>query len=364
LKALLIGGTGPTGPLILDGLVKRGYDTVLLHRGTHEVELPHEVEHIHVDPHFEDSLASGLVGRKFDLVVATYGRLRFLPNVLKNKTKRLVTIGGTAYGDIGGRSADEHAPRDMANGMVRRIMETEDVLMKAHDEGIFSLTNLRYPNLFGPRQLAPREWSIIRRIMDGRKVIPVLERGLLLESKAYNANAANAVLIAVDHPAAAAGQHYNVADLETISDLERVKVIARIMKAEIDIASLPLAGGAPAYWWAAGRDASFARQGRQPNMFHKIVSSDKIRRELGYVDLVDFVTAMNNTVAWYLENPLPEGGEQEKNLGDPFDYAAEDAYFREIERSYEATRAIPFSGVTTQHPYAHPTKPAEHKEQP
>ncbi|MFH1486398.1 MAG: NAD-dependent epimerase/dehydratase family protein, partial [Chloroflexota bacterium] len=52
MKALVIGGTGPTGPYIVEGLLKRGYDVAILHRGTHEIPLPTEVEHIHNDPHF------------------------------------------------------------------------------------------------------------------------------------------------------------------------------------------------------------------------------------------------------------------------------------------------------------------------
>jgi len=35
--ALLIGGTGPTGPPIARGLEARGYDVTILHSGNHEV---------------------------------------------------------------------------------------------------------------------------------------------------------------------------------------------------------------------------------------------------------------------------------------------------------------------------------------
>ncbi len=57
MKALVIGGTGPTGPFLVQGLLHRGYDVTILHRGTHEVaEIPPEVEHIHADPHFRDTL--------------------------------------------------------------------------------------------------------------------------------------------------------------------------------------------------------------------------------------------------------------------------------------------------------------------
>ena len=96
MKALVVGGTGPTGPFLVQGLLQRGYDVVILHRGTHEVdEIPPEVEHIHADPHFRETLEEALAGRWFDLAIATYGRLRFVAEVLVGKTPRFIGVGGT-----------------------------------------------------------------------------------------------------------------------------------------------------------------------------------------------------------------------------------------------------------------------------
>jgi len=38
MKTLVIGGTGPTGPVIVQGLAERGYEPVIMHRGSHEVD--------------------------------------------------------------------------------------------------------------------------------------------------------------------------------------------------------------------------------------------------------------------------------------------------------------------------------------
>ena len=63
MKALVIGGTGPTGPFIVQGLLQRDYTVAILHRGTHEIaEIPPEVEHIHTDPHFLETLNTALTG--------------------------------------------------------------------------------------------------------------------------------------------------------------------------------------------------------------------------------------------------------------------------------------------------------------
>jgi nucleoside-diphosphate-sugar epimerase len=357
MRALVIGGTGPTGPYIVQGLVKRGYEPVILHRGTHETDLGVDVEHIHADPHFAETLSSGVAGRRFDLVIATYGRLRLFVDALEGITDRLVTVGGTAYRDLAGRPATEDSERYVENKIVSKIVQTEELLRRAHEEGRYNITHLRYPNLYGPRQLGPREWSIIRRIQDGRRTIPVLNGGLSLESRAYVENAAHAVLLAVDLPERSAGQQYNVADEYTPPDAVRVHAIAAQLGVEVTLASFPDDAGAPAYWWGNGRDLDFVRERRAPSTHHKLISIEKVKNELGYRDPVGFDEAIRRTVRWYLDHPLERGGEEESQIGDPFDYVAEDAYLAALRNLVRETAEIPFSGVTYAHPYAHPTTP-------
>src|ERR1700723_473216 len=114
--------------------------------------------------------------------------------------------------------ADEGATREMSHKLVAKVQQTEDAILARHQDGTFNLTHLRYPNLYGPRQLAPREWSVVRRILDGRRTVPVIDGGLTLESRAYVENAAHAVLLVVDEPVISAGQTYHVADLVTPRD--------------------------------------------------------------------------------------------------------------------------------------------------
>ncbi|MGZ4726560.1 MAG: NmrA family NAD(P)-binding protein [Acidimicrobiales bacterium] len=76
-RVLVVGGTGPTGVPLVRGLVDRGHQVTILHRGTHEdPETPSEVEHLHADPYDADSLREVLDQRRFDLSVVMYGRLR------------------------------------------------------------------------------------------------------------------------------------------------------------------------------------------------------------------------------------------------------------------------------------------------
>lgn len=364
MDALIIGGTGPTGPFIIDGLVERGYNPVILHRGTHELDFLEKYEHLHADPHFAEPVVDVLGNRTFDLVIASYGRLRVLIDVLAGHTGRLVTVGGTVYSpQPWSVPADESAARDTSHKLVARLQETEEAVMARHTDGTYNVTHLRYPALFGPRQLAPREWSIVRRILDGRRTIPVMDGGLTLEAKAYVENAANALLTVVDHPDKASGQIYHIADTVTPTDAQRAQAIAAAMGAEVEIVDYPPAAGRPAYFWGNGRNLEAMGRPGPPPTHHKLVDSTKIRAELGYTDLVPYGEAVRRTVEYLLANPLERGGEIEAKLGDSFDYAGEDRFQQELADFVDRCATLPFTDVVSRHPYDHPkapvTKPAE-----
>jgi hypothetical protein len=96
MKALVIGGTGPTGPFVVNGLLERGYRVSLLNRGTREApEIPRAVERIVGDPHFPETLREALGKRRFDLIVAMYGRMRYIAELAGEHAERLITIGGS-----------------------------------------------------------------------------------------------------------------------------------------------------------------------------------------------------------------------------------------------------------------------------
>ena len=112
--ALVVGGTGPTGIWIVHGLVTRGYDVTILHRGAHErAETPASVTHLHHDPYDEADLATALTGRTFDVVVAMYGRLRRVAELTRGGAGTPPTSGSP-------RAPPGSAPRSSAPGSPAR----------------------------------------------------------------------------------------------------------------------------------------------------------------------------------------------------------------------------------------------------
>ncbi len=324
MKALVIGGTGPTGHLIVNGLLRRGYRVAMLHTGKYEVaEIPAEVEHIHTDPFSDDALKQALGNRTFDLTLVAYGRLRRIATVMLGRTGRFLSIGGApAYRGYMNPTvlkpagmpipADENAsvvPTEDEEAKGWRVAQTEQAVFDLHP----AATHFRYPYLYGPYQIGPREWAVVRRILDGRRSIILPEDGLSLNHAGYVDNVAHAVLLAIDQPETSSGQIYNCGDSRLLTMRQIVETIADALSYDLEIVSMP---------------ARFATSARpmlaQPWTTHRVLDLTKLKSQLGYRDVVPPERGRAITARWLKEHPLTPGGTDEKVLQDPFDYEAED----------------------------------------
>ncbi len=370
MKALVVGGAGSTGSPIVDGLMQRGYRVTVLHRGLHEADLPSEVEHIHADPHWRDSVAEALDGKTFDAVVAIYGRLRHFAEILRGKTPRLVSVGGALAVYKGWmRITDTNPFQSMEESPVpvsedhplaaapgvdhfsQQVRESEQLVMKYHQQGEYIATHFRYPSVYGPRHLAAPEWAIIRRARDGRRHVIAPGGGMVIVSRGFSDNLAHAVMLALDNPQASGGQIYNISDDCMMYNREWVEALSQILDHSFELVEMPFEI-LPKGFRAAPPLLLFR--------YHRVMDITKVKQQLGYRDLVPVEKALETTVKWYLDRPPEPRGELEQNLGDPFDYAYEDRLI-EIYRNYCSTivdefAQVPAREVVWRHPYPHPQK--------
>jgi len=92
--------------------------------------------------------------------------------------------------------------------------------------------------------------------------------------------------------------------------------------------------------------------------WHRLYDITKIRRELAYRDLVSPVEAISTTVRWYAERRLALASQIEKQLGDPFDYVAEEQLVSDWRHAIQPLLArYAQDRVRHAHPYAHPKTP-------
>jgi nucleoside-diphosphate-sugar epimerase len=363
-SVLVVGGTGPTGPHILEGLLERGFDVTIFHRGTHEPpDLP-DVRHIHGDPHFAETIQESVGSGEYDVVLAAYGRTKLLAESFVGRAGHFISIGGTPrYAGFNEPSrcapsglaqpTGEEAPTALtvpadgspAIGFAHRIVQTEEAVFEAHPDA----THLIYPIVYGPRTVWPWEWSVIKRIRDGRRRLLVADEGLAVHSRVAAANAAALVLRVIDHPELAKGQRYNAGDEAQYSVRQWVELLVERLGAEsdVEIVSVPSAVAPLVKAMYVPTSVSLAD--------HALFDTAKSRYQLGHRDVVGIRDAVDELLAWYRDNPVDPA--TSPAFVDAFDYDGEDALLEAW-----AGAVIDLKGVIAQevpgevHPMAHPKR--------
>jgi hypothetical protein len=294
------------------------------------------VPHIHADPFDEGSFREGLGERTFDVVFSMYGRLRMLTEVLMGRTPRLFSIGGVPVYRGFANSEDcfptgmrvlcreqDAGVGDESAQKIRRIWESEQMVFERHPDA----THFRYPYIYGPNQVLPREWPIIRRALDRRPYLILADGGLTLMTSAFVENAAHAVMLAVDHIDRSAGRSYNISDDYMLSLAQVAEVVMDEVGHQMELVSVPHAAARPARSLLQNDTAH-----------HRVVDASLIRAELGYRDLVDPLDGLRRTIRWQLENVVPDSSAIDELAEDPYDYAAEDRLV-ELQRRFVADAA-------------------------
>jgi nucleoside-diphosphate-sugar epimerase len=359
MKTLVIGGSGATGVPVLEGLLARGHDVTMLHRGVHEpTELP-DVPHIHADPHFPEAVAEAVGDTTFDVVLAMYGRVAVIAEVFAGRCGQLVSIGAppayrgclqpetvSPYGmALGAREdgplSDEAEPVPRFAGLIRAA---ERAVFDRAAAGAFRGTVVRYPAIYGPRNLVPWEWSVMRRIQDGRSRMILPDNGLWIISRSAGRNAAEVVCKAVDNPDVANGQAYNAGDDDQFTVRQWAEAVAQIMGGELEFVGIPseLAGSALIELLPPG--------GGRP---HVLLDINKAKRELGYRQVIGAGEAMVEAVEWLAAHPVTR--DDYPLYPARFDYAAEDrlieAYTQAVAWVHEQA---PDQAPEAPHPMPHP----------
>jgi nucleoside-diphosphate-sugar epimerase len=326
MRVLVVGGTGPTGPHVVRGLLVRDHQVTVFHRGVHEqADLP-DVEHLHGDPHFRESIDQTLGARTFDVVIAMYGRVKLLATALTGRCEQFVSISGVpVYSGYFPRAGTQlpipvteahPVVRDLggdpATRFSRLLAEAEAAVAALHGRA----TIFRFPMIYGPNNARPHEWSIVRRVRDGRAQMILPEGGFQIHSRCAARNAAAFVLAAVDRPDAAAGQVYNCGDPYSWSLRQWADAIVNLLGAELEMIAVPGA--------IATEAAATLLPLANSTATHCILSTEKARRDLDYRPVVEPMEALEEVLAWYESRPDVDPGAN-PSFTDRFDYETEDA---------------------------------------
>jgi nucleoside-diphosphate-sugar epimerase len=363
-RALLVGGAGATGRYLASGLADRGYEVTILHRGVHEPEHLAPYRHIHADPHFAESVKNALEDETFDAVLLTYGRIEQLARIFAGRCERLISVGGIPiYGGFADPSScmpsgtpimvgEDGAPAELsafsdpkAAAFVAKMAAAENAVIDAHNSGAYRATVIRYPRIYGIGNVVSQEWSVVRRVLDGRRFLLLPNGAKVCFTRCAAANAAHCVLLALESEAAA-GVIFNCGDDEQFSLKQWAEIVLDAIGGSLELVGLPTGLNHVASHFALYGGSMFS---------NALVSTQKARSVLGYRDVVGARQAIADCTRWWVENAASGG--QDMIQRDAFDYDLEDRVHDRLAGLAEAFPPVARADVPF-HSYAHPRQPS------
>ena len=335
MNILVLGGTGFIGSRVVTQLLKAGHRTTIFHRG--KASLPGGAEEIVGDRDRLRDYREIFAQRKFDVVIhmllSSEDQARETVDIFRGIAGRVVAASsadvyrawGVFYGTEPGGLQELPLSED-SDLRTRAVRYPPEVLKKVRE--IFAWMNdqydkvkvekellsapnlqgtvLRLPMVYGPGDPIQRFHHLLKRMDDGRQCIIFADDVAAMRTpRGFVENVAHGITLAVtsEH---AAGRVYNVAEPTAFSELEWAKKVAAIAGWRGNFVVLPH-DKTPQHLLMPGNTAQ-----------HVVVSTDRIRSELGFSELIPLDDAIARTIAWERAHPPSNPMAQ-------FDYGAEDA---------------------------------------
>jgi nucleoside-diphosphate-sugar epimerase len=320
MKVLLIGGSGFIGPFTAAALLKSEHHVTVFHRG--KTAAPQGTEEILGDRQFLQDHQPEFRRQHFDVVVdfvLSSGRqAQQLMDTFRGIAGRVVALSsmdvyrawGVFYNMEPGGLQDLPLTED-SELRTSRITYPPEVLKRAQtlygwmndeydkipvEQAVLSDpklpgTVLRLPMIYGPGDPLHRFHPILKRIDDGRKQIIFADDVAPLRTpRGYVEDVGAAIALAATSPNSA-GRIYNVCEAESFGELDWARRIAAAINWAGEFIVLPH-DRTPKHLLWPGNTAQ-----------HLVASSDRIRKELGYRELLPRDEGIRRTIAWERANP-------------------------------------------------------------
>jgi nucleoside-diphosphate-sugar epimerase len=309
-RALVIGGTLFIGRALVDQLLERGDDVVIMHRGK-GTPFGDRVGEIRCDRNDVAAVRKSLSGDRFDVVYdnvydwdrgTTAEQVTAAAIASAEGLSRYVFTSSVAAYPPGGEYDERDAlvPSNFPNPYGAQKADSERALFELHRTQGIPVTTLRPTFIYGPHNPFDREAFFWDRLLAGRPII-VPEDGTRTMQWVHVRDVASAAVLAATKDVAI-GHAYNLASYPPITQIEFVELLARIAEREAHFVHIPReqieqAGGqlfAPPYYFGVYLDI--------PPITARI---DRVRSELG-LELTPLEAGLRETYRWYEQQRRPQ----------------------------------------------------------
>lgn len=332
MRVLILGGTCFIGPPAVQRLIELGHEVAVFHRGRTKAPLPAEVQSFYGDrTRLSDSLADFRAYKPdvvLDTLAMTEQDAQTVVETFTGLARRLVVLSSgdvyRAYDRLRGADPGPPDPTPLTEDSPLRDkfypyrnyavnpddidynydkILVERVVMAQPD--ILPETILRLPMVFGPRDEQHRLFSYIKRMDDDRPYILLPKEWAICRAlRGYVEDMAEAIRLCVTEEKAA-NRIYHVGYEANYTEAAWIEHVANVTNWTGKTISVP--------------NANLPERLRSRDAFAHdwSVDSSRIRKELGYREVVPLEEALRRTTVWERANPP-------KIDSSRFDYDAED----------------------------------------
>jgi nucleoside-diphosphate-sugar epimerase len=308
-RSLVIGGTLFMGRALVEQLLERGDEVVIMHR-SRGTPFGSRVGEILCDRNDIAAVHAALHGTQFDVVYDNVYDWQRGTNAEQVSAAAMATSKGlrryvftssvAVYPPGGDYTEDvELVPSDYPNAYGAQKADSERALNALYREQGIPVSTLRPAFVFGQYNPFEREAFFWDRVRAGRPIV-IPGDGLATMQWVYSQDVVRAAILASEMDVAV-GHAFNLAHYPPITHIEFVRLLGRIAGTEADLVHVPreriqALGGrvlAPPYYFGAYLDVPAIS-----------VRGDRVRSELG-LQLTPLEQGLRETYLWYEQQQRP-----------------------------------------------------------
>ncbi|HEY3061714.1 MAG TPA: NAD-dependent epimerase/dehydratase family protein [Chloroflexota bacterium] len=308
MRVIVIGGTRFIGRATVEELVAHGHQVLVVHRGETEPLDFVSVDHLHIPRASLADAAAALTAFRPDAALDSVALTRHdaetalaaLPSNIHKVVLSSIDVY-RAYSALLHDTESDPLPLNETSPVrserypyrgQRADMDDYDKLdveeLYLHEGG----TAIRLPMVYGPHDRQRREEFILRRVRAGRRRIP-FGAGTWLRCGGFVGSMATGIRRALEQPAVAAGEVFNLADRQTPTIRLWAEHILQAAEFEAELVRVPDE--------VLPDDLRYTGTVSQ----HLLADASKARHVLGW-DPGDAQAGLQRSVAWHLANPPSE----------------------------------------------------------